>query len=414
MKIFSALVPFVFCVLVCSPVWSALPVHSSKVGKRHPIILKPKPKKRIRLAQSISTVESWIVKAREAFSQAELDRMEKALNEADAALRREEKSLSKALFDNYFLWLNLLWSKFHRVKGLLPPMEKLERYESDSQVKAQLSLMKVLLRHQQEELKYVKLYNTALKRLIRRSKLKDAITLVASMSRQGILENRVQIVQLRIFRLKVILQLREVGGAKNKQKLNRLQKELKLQGKLFAKIRKRQQKTRLSLRKQALAVQQARKMLVAYRHDLINRASRGRTLTWVGVAAMVVGLGVGVTGILMGISSEQQKLSGELNITQYNSAITLARSLGIGGGVVFLGGGVALLYGRLIIPSDQAMDRGVFRSQKKYLDWEEDEKNKKKLNGFLFPKRKSSPKKLPAPFLPKNSKNVLVLGKWGG
>ena len=159
--------------------------------------------------------------------------MERALKKAAEQFEREREKLSEQDKQNTELWLHLLWSKLYRALGVLPPIRPLEEYQDKRELESQKTRLEEASEHLQKGLWHLKRYNLMLKRIRRKARVTDALTLVHSVNQEGILNNRVTIVQLRIYRLKQIL----MDWQKQKLKKQKRSKQAERETKRLRKIR---------------------------------------------------------------------------------------------------------------------------------------------------------------------------------
>lgn len=322
-----------------------------------------------------TVVARWIGIARTAYAKGDLGRMKVALLSAEKALGQKQR-FRKYELEHYALWLHLLWSKFHRIQAVLPPIKRAKQFEDRKQVQAHLKELTRTLSHLKEGHRRLKLYIQLFRQLTTRLRNKDALVLVNTSNQAGILQNRISIVKLRLVRLEKME--RQWQSSSEKLRRQRQSQRLKRELKKLRKIRRTQLALKKLMKRQALALRRAQRVYLSRQRSLINKQRTGTTMLWIGAGVLTLSVGAAVTGGWMHAESEawtedqsQKKLStGEARVFKNAGSGML-----IGGAIALITGLTVAIVGLSWRPGAKQRAQGVYDAHRNYIEWDSKERD---------------------------------------
>lgn len=323
------------------------------------------------------TIGYWLSYARDANRTNDLERVQRGLQRAEALLSRP-RQLSTQQQKNYKLWLWLMWSNFHTRKGKFPPFMKQNEFEDKQHLQQHKRSLKQSIVHLNQALLFLARYNQLLRNVARQSGLKGAISYHTTYSRQERMKNTIQIGQLRLARLAQLEQKwKAASSVQHAQKLRALTAQVRRQ---LAQLRNRQQRQDQSQRiQQSLVIAKAQASYKRHEFTLQRNRQTSSVLTWSGVGLFVLGLagsGVGTARFLEANATDAQGLPRH-NVDQALSYQSSGVALLATGGTLCLSGIVTFTVGLVMKPTNKDYNKGIFRSQKQYLDWLQQQDNSK-------------------------------------
>lgn len=250
-------------------------------------------------ASSTQTLEGALRNARIAFSKGQFAQMNRSLRwmERHIALIPNKASARKM---HYTLWLHLLFAKYHRVQGVVPPLQPLRTLESSAQIRQQIEFLRSSLKHVRSSVERLELYNVLFRKIVRKIRTKDAIVLLSTRTQEGILRNRAAIVQLRLDRLKQML-------LRSRQKMKRHTPSSTTQKHIWRRLhilRKTQSQLKILLHRQAASIGRAERVFV---HQQAIWKRKKREQFWgltIGVSSLALGLASGALAIGLTVESD--------------------------------------------------------------------------------------------------------------
>jgi tetratricopeptide (TPR) repeat protein len=312
-----------------------------------------------------------IQNARKFLALGELARMEEVLQKAEEQSKKPDPKQPPQAKDNARLWLDLLWGQFHQILGTPPPFARLQIFDNKEQVHKRIADLERALQHTQQAIFYLGRYSALFRTVLKRSNTHDALTLVSTANRIQILHNTTRTMQNRIPLLEGLLRdWDRESPAQRQSRIKMLLQVMKQSQKDIAVLRKRQQRIQTKLQRQGKAIVSAQQILQRHQADLQQRKHNGRIVVWIGAGALTLGVAGTGAGVGWEIYKNVEGDAKKLNEYDTNRTVWLAV------GIPLLATGVAMvLIGHLIQPKLPDQYKGVYRSHKDYLDWEERELN---------------------------------------
>lgn len=358
-------------------------------------------------ATPLAQAKSSLQKAQDALSSGDLPMLAEHLRALDTTLQKHKTSFSLLQRLNLQTWSSQMWSRYHQIQGVPPLFLSSKHYEERAQVRDRIALFKSKREHLRMAVRHLRSFIRTFRQVMRRSKVRDALILTSTINRVQILNNTGRTIQNRVFLLR---QLDRNWGAdspvKRQARILQLTQEAKKNRKTIKKLRQGQTTIQKRLKKQAQAIEKAQLVLRSHSIRLKRRAKLSQTLLWTGAIAGTVGLasfGVGLGWYLYAGSQVGQPGITPVQIqeTQQLALIPL-----VSGAIVAGVGVVLLIVGPAIHPGQAEQLKGLYRSQKHYLEWQEKERQRTlsttqhtPTNTHPFPKQTPS-----APFV--------LMGKW--